>query len=187
LIGVLRIRLKGAFGSVIATLYSFFAKRAGNKVRVKPTRLEENSINRMIDFKEMRSLVFAIVDERFGDDVPGGLRIDLVNLDRGGEGGLVYLDGEIVRRGPKTLDGMRRLEAVEDSWEDVELPVAQFEDEEDDPIPGAIYVQKGPTPDYLIDRASHTILIGWKRGERSARTDEIRTAITAAVADLFGN
>jgi hypothetical protein len=107
----------------------------------------------MIDFKEMRNLVFAIVNERFGDNVPGGLRIDLVNLDRGGEGGLVYLDGEIVRRGTKTLDGIRRLEAVEDSWEDVELPVAQFDDEEDDPLPGAIYVRKGPTPDYLIDRA----------------------------------
>jgi hypothetical protein len=141
----------------------------------------------MIDFKEMESLVFAIVDERFGNNVPGGLRIDLVNLDRGGEGGLVYLDGQIVRRGTKTLDGMRRLEAVEASWEDVELPVAQFDDEEDDPIVGAIYVQKGPTPDYLIDRASHTILIGWKRGERSAKADEIRTAITTAVADLFGN
>jgi len=141
----------------------------------------------MIDFKEMESLVFAIVDERFGNNVPGGLRIDLVNLDRGSEGGLVYLDGQIVRRGTKTLDGMRRLEAVEASWEDVELPVAQFDDEEDDPIVGAIYVQKGPTPDYLIDRASHTILIGWKRGERSAKADEIRTAITTAVADLFGN
>jgi hypothetical protein len=141
----------------------------------------------MIDFKEMESLVFAIVDERFGNNVPGGLRIDLVNLDRGGEGGLVYLDGQIVRRGTKTLDGMRRLEAVEASWEDVELPVAQFDDEEDDPIVGGIYVQKGPTPDYLIDRASHTILIGWKRGDRFAKADEIRTAITAAVADLFGN
>jgi len=141
----------------------------------------------MIDFKAMRSLVFAIVEERFGADVPGGLRIDLVNLDRGGEGGLVYLDGEIVRRGTKTLDGMSRLEAAEDFWEDADLPVAQFDDEEDDPIPGAIYVQKGPTPDYLIDRASHTILIGWKRGGRSAKADEIRTAITAAVADLFGN
>jgi hypothetical protein len=144
-------------------------------------------MNRMIDFREMRSLVFAIVNERLGDNVPGGLRIDLVNLDRGGEGGLVYLDGEIVRRGTKTLDGMGRLEAAADSWEDVELPVAQFDDEEADPIPGAIYVQKGATPDYLVDRASHTILIGWKRGERSAKTDEIRTAITAAVADLFGN
>ncbi len=98
----------------------------------------------MIDFKEMRSLVFAIVDERFGDDVPGGLRIDLVNLDRGGEGGLVYLDGEIVRRGIKTLDGTRRLEEAAASWEDVELPIAEFDDEEDDPLPGAIYVQKAP-------------------------------------------
>jgi hypothetical protein len=141
----------------------------------------------MIDFKEMRSLVFAIVNERFGDDVPGGLRIDLVNLDRGGEGGLVYLDGEIVRRGTKTLDGTRRLEELAASWEDAELPVAQFDDEEDDPLPGAIYVQKGPTPDYLVDRASHTILIGWKRGDRSAKADELRTAITSAVADLFGN
>src|SRR5277367_2798501 len=133
----------------------------------------------MIDFKAMRSLVFAIVEERFGADVPGGLRIDLVNLDRGGEGGLVYLDGEIVRRGTKTLDGLRRLEAVAASWEDVEPDIAEFDDDEDDPIPGAIYVQKGPAPDYLVDRASHTILIGWKRGERSAKTDEIRTAITA--------
>src|SRR5271155_2103115 len=80
----------------------------------------------MIDFKAMRSLVFAIVEERFGADVPGGLRIDLVNLDRKGEGGLVYLDGEIVRRGARTLNGMRRLEAVEDSWEYVELPVVQL-------------------------------------------------------------
>jgi hypothetical protein len=141
----------------------------------------------MIDFAEMRSLVFAIVNERFGDSVPGGLRIDLVNLDRGGEGGLVYLDGEIVRRGTKTLDGMRRLEAVADSWEDVEPDIAEFDDDEDDPIPGAIYVQKGPAPDYLVDRASHTILIGWKRGERSAKADELRIAVTAAVADLFGN
>jgi hypothetical protein len=141
----------------------------------------------MIDHAEMRSLVFTIVNERFGNNVPGGLRVDLVNLDRGGEGGLVYLDGEIVRRGTKTLDGMRRLEAMAASWEDVEPSVAQFEDDEDDPIPGAIYVQKGPTPDYLFDRASHTILIGWKRGERSAKADEIRIAITAAVAELLGN
>jgi hypothetical protein len=35
----------------------------------------------------MRSLVFVIGNERFGDGVLGGLRIDLVNLDRGGEGG----------------------------------------------------------------------------------------------------
>ena len=51
-------------------------------------------MNRMIDFKEMRSLVFAIVNERFGDHVPGGLRIDLVNLDRGAKAALSILMGK---------------------------------------------------------------------------------------------
>jgi hypothetical protein len=71
--------------------------------------------------------------------------------------------------------------------ESLRVRVIQIDDEAEDPVPGAIYVPAGATPDYLVDRRSHTILIGWSRGDREATRDELRTATMAGLADLFGN
>ena len=70
---------------------------------------------------------------------------------------------------------------------DARIKVAQFDEDEEDPLPGAIYVPAGPTPDYLVDRPSRTILIGWSRGERFITREQMRTATMAALVDLFGN
>jgi len=144
----------------------------------------------MIEWDETKSLLDGLVRERFDNAVPAGLIVDVVNLDRGGKGGLVYLDGAFVRRGTELLDGYHRLMATKLAGPAalrLEVRVAQFDEDEDDPIPGAIYVPAGPTPDYIVDRPSRTILIGWNRGDRGTTWDELRTAAMAALADLFGN
>jgi hypothetical protein len=134
---------------------------------------------------ELRRMVREIARERFGDDMPvGSLVVDLVNLDRGGKRGLVYLDGAIVLRGNQVLDGHHRLHAIAKSSASEEMRLVQVGD---DPVPDAIYVPEGPIPDYLVDQASCTILIGWARAGREATPDEIRSATVAAIAELFGN
>jgi hypothetical protein len=141
-----------------------------------------------IDRDELKSLILELIRERFEDVMPSTLTVDLVNLDRNGNGGLVYLDGLIVRRGNKLLDGFYRIRAANFAGRpDVRIQVAQFDEDDDDPLPGAIYVPAGPTPDYLVDRPSRTILIGWSRGERFITRDQMRTATMAALSDLFGN
>src|ERR1700733_3528371 len=120
-----------------------------------------------IDRDELKSLILELIRERFEDVMPSTLTVDLVNLDRNGKGGLVYLDGLIVRRGNKLLDGYYRIRAANFAGvADARIQLAQFDEDDDDPLPGAIYVPAGPTPDYLVDRPSRTILIGWSRGER---------------------
>ena len=141
-----------------------------------------------IDRDELKSLILELIRERFEDVMPSTLTVDLVNLDRNGKGGLVYLDGLIVRRGNNLLDGYYRIRAANfAAVPDARIRVAQFDEDEEDPLPGAIYVPAGPTPDYLVDRPSRTILIGWSRGERFITRDQMRTATMAALADLFGN
>ena len=56
-----------------------------------------------------------------------------------------------------------------------------------EPIPGAIYVPAGDTPDYLIDRPSRTILIGDSRGNGEATRDDVRIAARKAIKKAFGN
>jgi hypothetical protein len=144
----------------------------------------------MIERDKIKSLLLGLVRERFDNAVPAGLIVDVVNLNRGGKGGLVYLDGACVRRGAELLDGYHRFMAAELAGAAVrsqEIRVAQLDEDEEDPIAGAIYVPAGPTPDYVVDRPSRTILIGWKRGERVTTLDEFRTAAMAALADLFAN
>ena len=144
----------------------------------------------MIERDKIKSLLLGLVRERFDNAVPAGLIVDVVNLNRGGKGGLVYFDGACVRRGAELLDGYHRFMAAELAGAAVrsqEIRVAQLDEDEEDPIPGAIYVPAGPTPDYVVDRPSRTILIGWKRGERVTTLDELRTAAMAALADLFAN
>jgi hypothetical protein len=141
----------------------------------------------MIEHEEMKSLVLGLVRERFDSAVADGLTVDMVNLDRGGRGGLVYLGGAIVRRGAEILDGYHRLKAASLAGLSRQMRVVEIDEDDRDPIPDAIYVQAGPTPDYLVDRPSRTILIGWSRGDRGATRDELRTATMAALANLFGN
>jgi hypothetical protein len=144
----------------------------------------------MIEQDEMKSLLDGLVRERFDNAVPAGLKVDVVNLNRGGKGGLVYLDGAFVRRGTQILDGYHRLMAAKFAGAaaaSLEIRVAQLDEDEDDPLPGAIYVPAGPTPDYVVDRTSRTILIGWNRGDRGTTWDEVRIAAMAALADLFAN
>jgi hypothetical protein len=141
-----------------------------------------------IDRDELKSLILELIRERFEDVMPSTLTVDLVNLDRNGKGGLVYLDGLIVRRGNELLDGYYRIRAAHFAGvADASIQLAQFDEDDDDPLPGAIYVPAGPTPDYLVDRPSRTILIGWSRGEHFITRDQMRTATMAALSDLFGN
>lgn len=51
----------------------------------------------------------------------------------------------------------------------------------------AIYVPPGPTPDYVIDRAARTILIGRSRGAHDATAAELRDACRRALNEFFGN
>jgi hypothetical protein len=143
----------------------------------------------MSERDEIKNMVLDLVRERFDHSVPAGFKLDVVNLDRGEKGGIVYLDGALVRRGSELLDGYHRVMAarIVGASESLKVRVVQLEDDVEDPVPGAIYVPAGPTPDYLIDRPSHTILIGWSRGDREATRDELRTATMAGLADLFGN
>jgi hypothetical protein len=141
-----------------------------------------------LERNELRRVILEIIRERFEDAPPSPLTVDVVNLDRNGEGGLVYLNGLIVRRGTKLLDGFHRIRAANLAGvDDATIQVAQIDEDADDPIPGAIYVPAGPTPDYVVDRPSRTILIGWSRGEGLVTQDQMRTATMAALADLFGN
>jgi len=141
-----------------------------------------------LERNELRRLIREIIHEGFGDAPPSPLTVDVVNLDRDGKGGLVYLDGLVVRRGTKLLDGYHRIRAANLAGvDDARIQVAQIDEDAEDPIPGAIYVQAGPTPDYVVDRPSRTILIGWSRGKGLVTRDQMRTATMAALADLFGN
>jgi hypothetical protein len=106
----------------------------------------------MIEHEEMKSLVLGLVRERFDSAVADGLTVDMVNLDRGGRGGLVYLGGAIVRRGAEILDGYHRLKAASLAGFSRQMRVVEIDEDDRDPIPDAIYVQEGPTPDYLVDR-----------------------------------
>ena len=62
-----------------------------------------------VDRDELKSLILELIRERFEDVMPSTLTVDLVNLDRNGKGGLVYLYGLIVRRGNNLLDGYYRI------------------------------------------------------------------------------
>ncbi len=138
-----------------------------------------------MELEDLNRLVRELVRERFGDDMPAAyVVVDLVNLDRDGKRGLVYLDGAIVLQGDEVLDGHYRLHAIAESGASEETKVLRVGG---DPVPGAIYVPAGPVPDYLVDHASRTILIGRGRAGREATPDEIRTATMAAIAALFGN
>jgi hypothetical protein len=141
-----------------------------------------------LERNELRRLIREIIHEGFGDAPPSPLTVDVVNLDRDGKGGLVYLDGLVVRRGTKLLDGYHRIRAANLAGvDDARIQVVQIDEDAEDPIHGAIYVQAGPTPDYVVDRPSRTILIGWSRGKGLVTPDQMRTATMAALADLFGN
>jgi hypothetical protein len=141
-----------------------------------------------LERNELRRLILEIIRECFGDAPPSPLTVDVVNLDRNGKSGLVYLDGAIVRRGTQLLDGYHRIRAANFAGAtNATVQIAQIDEDEDDPIPGAIYVPAGPTPEYVVDRPSRTILIGWSRAEGLVTRDQMRTATMAALADLFGN
>ena len=137
---------------------------------------------------ELKEELRRLASERLAG-TPGdkSLVVDLVNLDRGGRGGLVYLDGVIVRKGERLLDGAHRLAAVAESGSLIKMTVAQFPEHIAEPIAGAIYVPAGPTPDYVIDRSTRTILIGRSRGKREATRDELRDACRRAINEYFGN
>jgi hypothetical protein len=116
----------------------------------------------------------------------GLLKLDLVNLDREGKRGLVYLDGAIViDENEQVLDGLHRLAAIRESGVSVDCRVVRVPP--DTRVDGAIYVLAGPTPDFVVNRKLQTILIGSGRDDREATIEEIRTATARAMTEYFGN
>jgi hypothetical protein len=120
--------------------------------------------------------------------IPGAAqwKVDLVNLDRGGKSSLVYLNGAIVRRGDDLLDGRPHNKANAESDRSVQKGIVQLPLKAPDPIPGAIYISAGHTPDYLVDSSSRTILIGDTRGDMDATRDEVRIAARKAIKEALG-
>ncbi len=59
----------------------------------------------MSERDEIKNMVLDLVRERFDHSLPAGFKLDVVNLDRGEKGGIVYLDGALVRRGSELLAG----------------------------------------------------------------------------------
>ena len=137
---------------------------------------------------ELKEELRRLATERLAG-TPGdkSLVVDLVNLDRSGRGGLVYLNGAIVQKGEELLDGAHRLAAIVESGSGIKMTVAQFPENIAEPIAGAIYVSAGPAPDYVIDRSTRTILIGRSRGKREATGDELKDACRRAINEFFGN
>jgi hypothetical protein len=149
-----------------------------------------------MDDREREELIRTVrkfVDERL-EGTPGKpLKVDIVNLDRGGEAGLVYLNGAIVTRGDKLLDGLHRLHAIVEAGKSnpnvsirqhkIDLPA-----DLPDPVEGATYVKAGPTPSFVVDRENLIILLDSKGQieDDDARMREILKAAEAALVEYFG-